>query len=227
MSIENSLTAPLSDVLLEDTELFNYRSGKSLVYNRLKELGVNTVEELFTNSTFNSFIWIKDQIYDNMSYNYGNRYVKEEIKGIISLIKYRYANEVPEFLKGILGTTIDMDIDLNLGPPHWRYMYPGNVFKEISANTTPSIREKIDSLYKALKSCGFDLTAVKALVDIAYENKISNMSLGEFLCSLDEETIRKTFDKKQNELIPFLNILSILTNFYQTHCKVDTSSHKR
>ncbi len=63
--------------------------------------------------------------------------------------------------------------------------------------------EKIDSLYKALKSCGFDLTAVKALVDIAYENKISNVSLGEFLCNLDDETIRKTFDKKQNGIVDF------------------------
>ena len=227
MSIENNIVPPLNDVLLEDTGLFNYVGGKSFVYNKLKELGVNTVGDLFINITPNSFIWIKDQIYSNMSYNYGNRYRKEEIYGIISLIRYKYANESSEPLKDILETKVDMDIYLKLGPPYWRYMYPGKVFKSISTNTITSIRVKIDSLYKALKSCGFDLTAVKALVDIAYENKISNMSLGEFLCSLNEETIKETFDKKQSELIPFLNILNILIDFYQKHCKVDTSSHRR
>ena len=227
MEIESKITTSFKDVLLEDTGLFNYIGGQSHVYNRFKEVGINTVGDIFANIKPNSFIYVKDQVQGNMSYNYGNRYVKEEINGIISLIKYKYANEVSESLKVILETTIDMDINLNLKPAYWRRMYPGDVFKVVNQETSSPTKEKIDLLYKLLKSCGFDLTGVKALIDIAYKNKISDVSLGEFLCSLDEEVISERFSKKQKELIPFLNILEILVDFYQTYCKVDTSSHKR
>ena len=227
MGIESKITTSFKDALLEDTGLFNYIGGQSHVYNRFKELGINTVGDIFANIKPNSFIFVKDQVYENMSYNYGNRYVKEEINGIINLIKYKYANEISESLKMVLETTIDMDINLNLGPAYWRYMYPGDVFKAVNQHSRSPIKEKIDLLYKLLKSCGFDLTGVKALTDIAYKNKIRDMSLGEFLCSLDEEVIRERFSKKQKELITFLNVLEILVDFYQTYCKVDTSSHKK
>ena len=207
----------LRTISLEDTGLFNYNGGQSSVYNRFQDNGINNLEDLFTKFALKALNYGKDKLGKN-------NYIHDEINGIINLLIYKYLGKIPDNLNVLLDYKINMNISVSIFP-YTSYGFPGDVLKNIDNNSFTA--ERIDSFYKKLKSCGFDQTACKALIDIACEEKITDISLGEFLCSLDEIRVRKRFEKVQRELIPFFNILNILIDFYQKHCKVDTSSHKR
>ena len=71
--------------------------------------------------------------------------------------------------------------------------------------------------YKILKSCGFNQVGVKALIDIAYEQKIEGVTLGEFLSDLSLNVIKDKFSKVPQELTPFLNTLRIIIDFYKNY----------
>lgn len=207
----------LNQITLEDTGLFNYNGGQSSVYNRLKANGINNLEDLFMKFALKQINCGKDKLGKN-------NYIHDEINGIINLLIYKYLGKIPDNLNVLLDYKINMNISVSIFP-YTSYGFPGDVLKNIDNRSFTA--ERIDSFYKKLKSCGFDQTACKALIDIAHEEQINNISLGEFLYNLDEDKLRKRFEKVQRELIPFLNILGIIVDFYQSYCKVDTSSHKR
>ena len=109
-----------------------------------------------------------------------------------------------------------MNININIDKVHVKYGYPGDVCYSVYGNEfiSENIFNQIDEFYCVLKSCGFDQIGVKALIDIAYYQKIDDMSLGDFLSSLSLDVIKDRFLK-----VPFLNILSIIDDFYKTYNK--------
>ena len=218
---------PLNLITLEDTSLFDYKGNQSTVYNRLKEQGINTVGDVFTKVTPNMFDSIGEYAFGNKSYDYGNRFVKEEIWGIITLIRYMYADEVSCWFKQLLESNVDMVLPKPLSHHYVSYGFPGDVFKAIDSDIPQESIARIDFLYKVLKSCGFDKTAVKSLIDIAYERGITNTSLGEFLCSLDVETLEAKFERMQRKYGPFIVILDTIKRFYKIHCKNEKSSYNK
>ena len=63
------------------------------------------------------------------------------------------------------------------------------------------------------KSCGFNFTCSKALIDYAFYKKIKTEKLGEFLINVDVNEIKSFFDKVPNDYIVFLNIYNILNKY--------------
>ena len=207
----------LQTITLEDTGLFNYNGGQSSVYNRLKESSINNLEDLFTQFALKTLDYGKDKLGQN-------NYIHNEINGIISLLIYKYLGRIPANLNTLLKYKINMDISVSIYS-YTSYGFPGDVFKNIDKSSC--FADNVDSFYKRLKSCGFDQTACKALIDIAYEERIVDVTLGDFLSNLSLDKIRVKFSKVQRELTPFLNILEIILDFYTKYYKVEPTSHKR
>ena len=217
ISIEDLM---LQITTLEDTKLFNYKDRQSTVYNRLTDCNITNLKELFSS-------------YDNNTINYGkdklgrNYYIHNEIDGIISLLRYKYLGIVPEKLKELLEFEININYYIRISP--YNYNYPGDVFNTVYQNEFihPDIFHKIDEFYKTLKSCGFDQSSTKALIDIAYEEQITNTSLGNFLSNISPNKIKEKLKKVPQEYIPFTNILNIILDIYKAYQQAKTTSHKK
>ena len=190
----------LTVITLEDTGLFNYKENTNHVYKIFKNNNIKTLKDLFEKINNNELHYGKNELKNNHNY-----YIHNEINGIITLIKYKYLGIIPESLNNLLNYQINVY---------------GNEY--ISEETL----KKINELYKVLKSCGFDQSATKAIIDIAYEDKINNITLGEFLSNLSLEKINNKFKKINRELKPFLNILNIILDYYKNHINVPTPQIK-
>lgn len=217
-AIENNISIDeliLSIIKLEDTGLFNYAGGQSTVFNRLSDNNIKTLKQLF----------YKSQIrygYPKMGDNY---YIYDEIDGIIRLLKYKYIGIYPEQLKELLEFKVDTCLTITTSSTD--YGFPGKIFNAIirNKNTSHLAYSYIHEFYKTLKSCGFNQTCSKALMDIAYYQKISDVTLGEFLYNLDLEEVKQVFGKVPQEYPVFVNILNILVYFYNNEIK--NNSHKK
>ena len=213
MNIEELL---LQSITLEDTGLFNYKGRQSTVYNRLKSNNISTLKQLFDCYDNNMLDYGKNELKGNHNY-----YIHNEIIGIITLLKFKFLGIKSDKLRELLDYKIHMNFNIEISDTHIKYGYPGDVCYSMYGNgrIPYSIIIPVTRFYRILKSCGFDQMGVKALIDIAYYQKIDNMSLGEFLSSLSLEEIKARFSKVPQELKPFLNILSIIDDFYKSYDK--------
>lgn len=213
----------LTFITLEDTGLFNYKGKQSTVYNRFKDNNIKTLKDLFDKLNNNELNYGKNELKNNHNY-----YIHNEINGIITLIKYKYLGIIPESLNNLLNYQINANDRITYFHPHPDYGFPGTILNNVYGNEyiNEETLKKINELYKVLKSCGFDQSATKALIDIAYEEKINNISLGEFLSNLSLEKINNQFKKINQELKAFLNILNIILDYYKNHINVPTPQIK-
>lgn len=211
MSVEQLL---LEFINLENTGLFNYKGKQSTVYNRLKNNNISTLKELFDLYDSNLIDYGKNEL----KYNY---YIHNEIDGIVALLKFRFLGIKSDNLKKLLDYKIHMNFNINIDDVHVKYGYPGDVCYSVYGNKfiLENIFNRIDEFYCVLKSCGFDQIGVKALIDIAYYQKIDDVSLGEFLSNLSLDMLKDRFLKVPQELKIFLNILSIIDDFYKSYDK--------
>lgn len=211
---ENNMTLEelmLNTVTIEKTGLFNYKGRQSTVYNRFSDNNIKTLKDLFLAHQNNTINYGKNNMPTNHNY-----FIHNEINGIISLLKYKYLKIYPENLKKLLNYQINFDFNIYISP-YSDYGYPGNVLKSINKHTDANIKKTITSLYKILKSCGFNQTQTKALIDIAYKKKLTNITLGEFLSSLSEFQITEKLRKIPGEIQPFINIISIIKDFQEEY----------
>lgn len=214
----------LETTYLEDTGLFNYKNHQSTVYNRLHDNNITTLKELFKAHDNNEINYGKNELKSNNNY-----YIHNEIKGIISLLKYKYLGIVPQQLQELLNYKINTNYYININPYHKLYTRHEDVLYSITR--TQSIDKKniniIHEFYMILKSCGFNQVGTKTLIDLAYEKNINNISLGEFLSELSLEDIQKKFSNTPQELKPFLNILNIIKDFYHNHYQPIPPNNKK
>lgn len=203
----------LEGITLESTGLFNYKGGQSTVYNRLHDNNITNLKELFLAYDLD---YGKNELKNNHNY-----YIHNEIDGIITLLKYKFLGIDSENLEMLLNYRIHMNFNIKISNVHRKYGYPGDVCYSIYGNKLilPQIFNVVDELYKVLKSCGFDQIGTKALIDIAYEQRINDISLGEFISNLSLDIIKTRFAKVPQELKPFLNTLNIIIDFYKNHNK--------
>lgn len=154
-----------------------------------------------------------------------NYYIYDEIDGIIRLLKYKYIGVYPEQLKVLLEFKINNYLIINTTSID--YGFPGKIFNAIirNKNTRHLTYTYIHEFYKTLKSCGFDQTISKALMDIAYSQKITGVTLGKFLSNLDLEEVKQALAKVPQEYPVFVNILNILVYFYNNETK--NKSHQK
>lgn len=199
----------LSIIKLDDTGLFNNKGGQSIAFNRLADNNIRTLKELFER---------KNIQYGTNKMN-NNFHIYEEIEGIIRLLKYKYLGIYPEELEELLEFKVNVNHPITI--TSYDYGYPGNIFNTIlrSKKTGHMSYQFVSEFYRILKSCGFDLTSAKALLDIAYLNKVQDITLGAFLSNLDEEQVKKVFSKVPQEYPVFVNILNILVYFYNNEIK--------
>lgn len=214
----------LDVITLENTGLFNYKGRQSTVYNRLRNNKITNLKELFTLYDSNNLDYGKNELKSNNNY-----YIHNEIDGIVALLRYKYLGIKNEQLSMLLEYKIHMNFDIRIGNVYYDYGFPGYVCHLVYGNkfVSKDMFNQVDEFYKILKSCGFDQTSVKALIDIAYEQKIDDISLGEFFSSLSLDVIKNRFLKVPQELKPFLNILNILIDFYKNYDKTETEVHKK
>lgn len=215
----------LEIISLEDTKLFNYKSHQSTVYNRLRNNNITNLKELFTSHNNNIINYGKNELKSNHDY-----YIHNEIEGIISLLKYKYLNIIPIKLKELLNYKINTNHNIIINPYHQKYNHPGNILYSVYENPliNKSTLNAIDKFYMILKSCGFNQVGVKALIDIAYQEKINDITLGEFLSNLSIDKIEDKFSNIKPELKPFLNILNIILDYYNNHCKsINSKNHQK
>jgi hypothetical protein len=66
-----------------------------------------------------------------------------------------------------------------------------------------------------------------SLIDIMYEQIISDITLGDFLLTISIDVINNKFLNFKKELQPFLNILNILGDFYKNYNKIEFESYKK
>ncbi len=205
----------LSIIKLEDTGLFNNKGGQSTVFNRLTDNNIRTLKQLFNNQNI-------EYGTNKMGDNY---YIYDEIDGIIRLLKYKYIGVYPEQLKELLEFKVNTYLTIITTSPD--YGFPGKIFNAIirNKNTRHLAYPYVNELYKTLKSCGFNQSSSKALMDIAYSKKVNNITLVQFLSSLDLEEVKQVFLKVPQEYPVFINILNILVHYYNTETK--NISHKR
>ena len=217
MSLEDLM---LSNISIKDTGLFNYKGKQNTVYNRFKDNNIKTLKDLFDKIKNNELNYGKNVL----NHNY---YIHNEINGIIELLKFKYLGIIPQSLNDLLNYQINANDKVIYFYPHPDYGFPGTIFNNVYGNEyiDKDIFKKVDEFYKILKSCGFNQTATKALIDIAYEEKINNTTLSEFLLNLPIEKINKKFNKVTRELKPFLNILRIIID-YNNYLKTKTNLHK-
>lgn len=214
----------LKVITLENTGLFNYRGRQSTVYNRLKNNNITNLKELFTLYDSNNLDYGKNELKSNNNY-----YIHNEIDGIVALLRYNYLGIKNEQLNMLLEYKIHMNFDIRVGNVYHDYGFPGYVCHLVYGNkfVSKDVFNQVDEFYKILKSCGFDQTSVKALIDIAYEQKTDNVSLGKFLLNLSLDVIKNRFLKVPQELNPFLNILNIIIDYYKNYDKIKIEVHKR
>lgn len=230
-TIEDILTKLIKDnpknyrlIRLEDTNLFNYKGGQSTVYNRLQKSNIATLHELFIALDNNTINYGKNE--EKQNHNY---YIHNEIDGIIALLKYKYLEIIPDKLNDLLDYKINTNYNITINKYHLKYNKPGIILYSISSS--PFIaEEEINSIYEfymILKSCGFNQVGVKALIDIAYQENINDISLGEFLFNLSPDLINQKFSSTKQELSPFINILNIIKDFYSKHYIKDISKKNK
>lgn len=82
----------------------------------------------------------------------------------------------------------------------------------------------VNELFRLLKSCGFNLTCSKALIDYAYNKKVKEEKLGDFLLNIDLNEIKQHFNKVSNDYTLFLNIYNIITRYYKDICYNNTKT---
>ena len=201
----------LNTITIEDTKLFNYKEKQNIVYNRLHDSKIKTLKDLFQAIENNTIHYGKNNIKKNNNY-----FIHNEIDGIISLLKYKYLRIYPDNLKELLNYQINFNFNIYINP-YSDYRYPGNLFKSINKETPKNIKENIISFYKILKSCGFNQTATKTLIDIAYKKQLTNITLGQFLSTLTQEEIKTYLRKIPEEIQPFINILRIINDFQEEY----------
>lgn len=201
----------LNTITIEDTKLFNYKGKQNTVYNRFHDSNIKTLKDLFIAHQNNTINYGKNNNPSNDNY-----YIHNEIDGIISLLKYKYLRIYPENLQELLNYQINFNLKLHIST-YSDYGYPGNVIQNKKNLRNKQHIEIINSFYKTLKSCGFNQTSTKVLIDIAYEEKIENITLGNFLSTLSIDKIKEKFKKTPQELNPFLNIIKIINNFQEEY----------
>lgn len=142
-----------------------------------------------------------------------NNCIHNEMNGVINLLSYKYLNIESTMLNECLNTIINAYYKVTVSE------YPtglsGEIVKAVIRKGYPiSVAyNDVNNLFKLLKSCGFNLTCCKALIDYAFYKKIKAEKLGEFLINVDVNEIKSFFDKVLNDYIVFLNIHSILNKF--------------
>ena len=201
----------LNTITIEDTKLFNYKGKQNTVYNRFHDSNIKTIKDLFIAHQNNTINYGKNNNPSNDNY-----YIHNEIDGIISLLKYKYLRIYPENLQELLNYQINFNLKLHISA-YSDYGYPGNVIQNKKNLRNKQHIEIINSFYKTLKSCGFNQTATKVLIDIAYEEKIENITLGDFLSTIPMDKIKEKFKKVPQELNSFLNIIKIINNFQEEY----------
>lgn len=207
---ENNTTVEklmLNIITIEDTGLFNYKGKQNTVYNRFKNSNIKTLKDLFEAHANHTINYGKNEMPSNNNY-----YIHDEIEGIISLLKYKYLRIYPERLDELLNYQINFNFNMYISP-YSSHGYPGDVTKHRNDPRNKEVQRTINSFYKVLKSCGFNQTATKALIDIAYEQNLNNITLSEFLSNLSLDVIEEKFKKVPQELNPFINILNIINDF--------------
>lgn len=217
-AIENNISIDeliLSSIKLEDTGLFNHTGGQSTVFNRLINNNIKTLKQLFD----------ENQIQYGPNKMGDNYYIYDEIDEIIRLLKYKYIGVYPEQLKELL--EFKVNTCLMIATSSIDYGFPGKIFNALirNKNTRHLAYAYINEFYKTLKSCGFNQTCSKALMDIAYSQKITGVTLGDFLSNLDLEEVKQLFAKVPQEYPVFVNILNILVYFYNNETK--NNSHQK
>lgn len=207
----------LKSIRLENTGLFNFKGNQSTVFNRLKDNNITTLEDLFKTN----------QIQYGSKKMGDNYYIYEEIDGIIRLLKYKYLGIYPEELKELLNFKINTFKNITI--VCCDYGYPGKIFNTAfrTSKNKNIIFQYVNEFYRVLKSCGFDQTCSKALIDIAYSNNINDVSLGEFICNLNPEEVKGIFSKVPQEYPIFINVLNIIVYFYNNEKNFDSESCKK
>lgn len=197
----------LSNIMLSETGLFNYNGGQSSVYNRFVDNNVTNLKELFVLINNDNFNFGADKMGDNY-------YIHYEIKGIIMLLQYKYLGIVQQDFNELMNFKINTCYPVAMSS--FETGYPGKIFNSILKNKLINNDTKtyIFSLYKTLKSCGFDNSSTKALIDYAFAQKIMDISLGDYLLSIDLDDIKKYFKRIPQEYIPFLNVYNIIMEYY-------------
>lgn len=219
MSNKNNLSVDellLSIIKLEDTGLFNYVGGQSTAFNRLSDNNIRTLKELFE----------KKQIQYGTAKMGDNYYIYDEIDGIIRLLKYKYIGVYPEGLDALL--QFKVDTSLTVINTSVDYGFPGKIFNTVIRRTYPKhiAYEYVNEFYRTLKSCGFDQSSTKALMDIAYLKKVNNITLGDFLLNLNQEEVKEVFSRIPREYNVFVNILNIIVHFYNNNMKLNSPKIK-
>lgn len=210
-------------VELKNTGLFNYKGKQSTVYNRFVSNNITTLGELFDAYDNNNLDYGKNELKSNHNY-----YIHDEIDGMVSLLRFKFLLIEPVRIRELLNYQIHMDLNINVSQASHQYGFPGDVCHSVYVTGFVSMEvfNKIDEFYKILKSCGFDQTAVKALIDIAYYQKIEGITLGDFLTGLSLDVISDRFYKGPQELKTFSNILNIIRDICEVYNNKDVQKHK-
>jgi len=196
-------------IKLEDTGLFNYKGRQSTVYNRFTDCGIETLKDLFELDDLDEINYGNDKL---VTSSHINLHIHKELKGIIALLRYKYLNEESNKLTRLFDFRIEANEKISINP-YAQYGYPGDVFKsKVLSNKESNFYTKF---YEILKSCGFDQTASKAILDDTHNKKIENITLGQYLSEFDINSIKTIFHKVQNEYKVFINVLSILLDYYK------------
>jgi len=195
----------ISNIFIEDTGLFNYKGNQSSVYSRFKNNNIKTIKNLLDLYDKKELDYGKDRLNDNY-------YIHSEIEGIIRLIKYKYINEKSNIIEELLNFKIKTDffpfvISYDTGRP-------GKILRSAQNGINKDeICNYINSLYKTLKSLGFNQTCTKFIIDYSFKNRLTNISIKELLEKINLDCIEEYFSYNPNEFIIFNNINRILLNY--------------
>lgn len=199
------------DFLLSDTGFFDYKNNQSSVYNRFKDNDINTLKELFDKDDVNDINLGKTKLNNNF-------FIDEEVKGMIRILRYKYLNETNEELNNLLNYKIQTDFFIPDSP----YINKNGKIFDLLIYYPESIKEAysyILSFYKTLKSCGFEQYTCKVLIDYAFYNNINDVTLGEFLLSINLDVFKNEFGKRLRVYGPFINVYSTLIKYYKENVK--------
>lgn len=196
----------LESIKLEDTGLFNYNGGQSTVYNRLKDNQVDNIKDLFSQEI--STINIGKALNNNL-------FIKEEIEGISSLLRWKYLSETTNSFLENLNYVIPGIYIIDYGIID--YKNPGYTFKLIFGyyKNRPQFVVFLE-LYRALKKCGLDIYLVKALLDDIIINDKKDITLAEYFSKLNPDEIINRLHNNPREQEVFLNIIHIIKSYCQT-----------
>lgn len=119
---KNNNYEEFKNILIEDTGLFNYKGGQSSIYNRLKESGVNTLQDLFKKYSLRELEYGANKLGDN-------DYIHNEMNGIISLLSYQYLNVESPQLNECLTTPINVYYSIPVS--NYPSGFPGEILKQL------------------------------------------------------------------------------------------------